>query len=182
MHDYRQNDGLPPGWFDPVEVDAYRRLIGRVSQGVVGEVGVANGRSFCSVSDLCRQQELSQIAVDVAIPVSFLTEIRGRGIHAVMIQNSSLVVAEGFNKRSLAGVFIDADHTYEAVRGDLTAWWPLVRPGGFLAGHDYGEYRQDIKTYEYVLHPENPGVMGAVRHILGEPHLVAGTVWGFWKD
>jgi hypothetical protein len=34
-------------------------------------------------------------------------------------------------------VFIDADHTYEAVRADLAAWYPKVRPGGLLAGHDY---------------------------------------------
>lgn len=34
-------------------------------------------------------------------------------------------------------VFIDADHSYEAVRKDLRAWWPHVRSGGLFAGHDY---------------------------------------------
>lgn len=34
-------------------------------------------------------------------------------------------------------VFIDADHRYPAVRDDIAAWWPKVRPGGILCGHDY---------------------------------------------
>ena len=35
-------------------------------------------------------------------------------------------------------VYIDADHSYEAVKADIDAWMPHVRDGGILAGHDYG--------------------------------------------
>ena len=35
-------------------------------------------------------------------------------------------------------VFIDTEHTEESVRRDIDAWWPLVKSGGFLSGHDYG--------------------------------------------
>jgi predicted O-methyltransferase YrrM len=34
-------------------------------------------------------------------------------------------------------VFIDAEHSYEAVRADIALWRPLVRSGGMLCGHDY---------------------------------------------
>ncbi|HEX3510380.1 MAG TPA: class I SAM-dependent methyltransferase [Solirubrobacteraceae bacterium] len=34
--------------------------------------------------------------------------------------------------------YIDGDHTYEAVREDLAAYFPLVKAGGVLAGDDYG--------------------------------------------
>lgn len=37
-------------------------------------------------------------------------------------------------------VFLDADHSYEGVRADLAAWWPKIRAGGWLCGHDYGGY------------------------------------------
>ena len=42
-----------------------------------------------------------------------------------------------FGDHSLDFVFIDANHSYEAVRGDIRFWWPKVKPGGICAGHDY---------------------------------------------
>lgn len=35
-------------------------------------------------------------------------------------------------------VYIDADHTYKCTKADNEAWWPKVKPGGHLTGHDYG--------------------------------------------
>jgi hypothetical protein len=34
-------------------------------------------------------------------------------------------------------VYIDARHDYASVIEDVSAWFPKVRPGGILAGHDY---------------------------------------------
>jgi hypothetical protein len=34
-------------------------------------------------------------------------------------------------------VYIDACHSYEAVKADIGLWWPKIRPGGILSGHDY---------------------------------------------
>jgi predicted O-methyltransferase YrrM len=34
-------------------------------------------------------------------------------------------------------VFIDALHDYENVMKDISLWWPRVRSGGILAGHDF---------------------------------------------
>ena len=42
--------------------------------------------------------------------------------------------------KSLDFIYIDADHTYEGVRSDLENYWPKLKPGGILAGHDYIEY------------------------------------------
>ena len=36
------------------------------------------------------------------------------------------------------GLFLDAHHTFESVSADLDLALPLVRPGGFVAFHDYG--------------------------------------------
>ena len=34
-------------------------------------------------------------------------------------------------------VYLDARHDARSVRDDLASWWPLVRPDGVIAGHDY---------------------------------------------
>jgi hypothetical protein len=33
--------------------------------------------------------------------------------------------------------YIDANHRYEGISVDLPTWWPKVRSGGILAGHDF---------------------------------------------
>jgi predicted O-methyltransferase YrrM len=34
-------------------------------------------------------------------------------------------------------VYIDADHSYEAVKRDIEIWLPRIRKGGIIGGHDY---------------------------------------------
>jgi len=38
-------------------------------------------------------------------------------------------------------VYIDGDHSYEGCRDDLRIWYPLIRSGGIIAGHDYGQFQ-----------------------------------------
>lgn len=42
-----------------------------------------------------------------------------------------------YGMESLDFVYLDGDHEYSAVMADLEAWWPLVKPGGIIAGHDW---------------------------------------------
>lgn len=58
-----------------------------------------------------------------------------------VLQESSQQAASRFAEAALDFVFIDANHLYEHVRNDLRAWWPKLRPGGLLTGHDYGTGR-----------------------------------------
>lgn len=52
----------------------------------------------------------------------------------------NLVTAESTDTRGLVDVdlvYIDANHLQQHVEADISAWWPTIRPGGVLAGHDY---------------------------------------------
>lgn len=53
------------------------------------------------------------------------------------LRMTSLEAAQLYEDGSLDFVFIDAQHDYASVKADIAAWAPKVRPGGFLAGHDF---------------------------------------------
>ena len=47
-------------------------------------------------------------------------------------------------------VFIDADHTKQAVLDDIAAWYPKVCAGGILSGHDYGVHQVKPAVDEWI--------------------------------
>lgn len=44
-----------------------------------------------------------------------------------------------FAPLSIDAVFIDASHAYADVKEDLQLWYPKVKSGGFVSGHDYSQ-------------------------------------------
>jgi hypothetical protein len=52
----------------------------------------------------------------------------------------SVAAAALFAPRTFDLVYIDASHVEENVLADLEAWYPKVRPGGLLCGHDWNTY------------------------------------------
>lgn len=52
-------------------------------------------------------------------------------------QQLSADAAECFADESLDFVYLDANHSHESSGHDIRVWWPKVRPGGVLCGHDF---------------------------------------------
>ena len=46
-------------------------------------------------------------------------------------------------------VYIDGIHSYQAVLSDLEHWWPLVKPGGMITGHDYDKPEVRLAILEW---------------------------------
>jgi predicted O-methyltransferase YrrM len=57
----------------------------------------------------------------------------------------SLAASLRVRNEELDFCYIDADHSYEAAKADIEAWWPKVREGGVLSGHDYVTHWQGVK-------------------------------------
>jgi hypothetical protein len=54
-----------------------------------------------------------------------------------VLRMDSVAAAAEFSDKSLPFVYLDGDHSYDGLRRDFAAWWPKVKPGGVIAGHDY---------------------------------------------
>lgn len=77
----------------------------------------------------------------------------------------SAAAAQYFANQSVDAVFVDADHSYDGVARDITAWLPKIKPGGVLCGHDFHSVHW-------------PGVVRAVQELvpIAKPVNV-GTIW-----
>lgn len=54
-----------------------------------------------------------------------------------IIRKTSQEAARRFKEECLDFVYIDARHSYEGCKEDITYWWPKLKKGGVFAGHDY---------------------------------------------
>jgi hypothetical protein len=56
---------------------------------------------------------------------------------------------EDVDDESFDYIYIDGDHTYEGCKRDMELWWPKVKEGGMLAGHDIAmpEVRQAVEEF-----------------------------------
>jgi len=75
-------------------------------------------------------------AVHDSVLARFAAEIDSGQV--VVVRRRSLDAAGAFADASLDWVYIDGDHRYEGVKADLEAYYSKVKPGGWLAGDDYG--------------------------------------------
>jgi len=91
-------------------------------------------------------------------------------------------------------VYVDARHDYAGVKEDLEAWWPKLRKGGLLAGHDFipdgivkeGDFGVQKAVHEFVgKHGYEIQSISSKRNDGGrmEPQRVDGgwTTWYFIK-
>jgi len=62
-----------------------------------------------------------------------------------IIKGSSHEIHKDFKDESIDFLFIDGCHTYEGVKKDLQLWYPKVKKGGVISGHDYNEITAGIK-------------------------------------
>lgn len=143
------------GWF-------YKYL---VDQGYTkfAEIGVWKGHSISFLANLLKgKSDIEIYAIDlfdetykytptdssadenIRKQVEFIYQIYQENLKRTNTRNmitdvkgSSWDMADVFSDGQLDVAFIDADHSYDSVKKDITAWFPKIRKGGILSGHDY---------------------------------------------
>ena len=67
---------------------------------------------------------------------AFSENMKILGSRFKLIKESSTNAATQLEDDSYDFIFIDADHSMKAVLQDLDSYWPKLRVGGIMAGHD----------------------------------------------
>lgn len=95
-----------------------------------------------------------------------------------IIRDWSAAAAFQMADNSIDFVYIDANHSEKACTADIESWYRVVKPGGWLLGHDYGYSRM-----------RRVGVQAAVTKYLANHGLILDALtqerrypsWGFIK-
>ena len=128
------------------------------------EIGVQFGKSSASAvfqspegvkfyfCDILDQPRLAPPFQNLLSRAEFF-ETEGLNTVGTYILGDSPEVAKTWDKGELAMIFIDGDHSYNAVKADILAWTPFLKHGGWILFHDY-----DIFT--------SPAVQEAVNELI----------------
>lgn len=169
-----------PGWFSDNEGRAFREEVLKRGVGVkVLEMGVYLGRSSSWVVEpiLSRGGEYTAVDLWEKLPIHPDASRKRSGFEWHMwkvgawdhpkfkiVQEDSIKAAASFPDQSFDVVFIDGAHERKYVEADIRAWWPKVRCGGVMVGHDYG-----AKHW--------PDVKAVVDEVWGSPDRLVDTLW-----
>jgi len=130
-------------------------LLFRMKKGsICCEVGVLNGAFSVQINTIVKPKKLHLVDLWKHQPEGYKDEcnlsdtiqnkkrenvetIFKHAPNVVIHQGFSTEVAKEFDDSYFDFVYIDANHSYEAVLADLEAYAPKVKERGFLCGHDY---------------------------------------------
>lgn len=124
-----------------------RELIRKNNYKSFVEIGVWNGKVSKYLLKICKLDEI--ICVDNYSTSNCMgsrrevTKARNKAIklkndnRVTFLEVTSKEAEQRVKDNSIDIIFIDAEHSYNSVRGDIELWYPKVREGGILAGHDY---------------------------------------------
>ena len=68
-----------------------------------------------------------------------------------IIKNLSTEAVKQFEDNYFDWVYVDASHDFESVKEDMEIWWPKIKQGGYLAGHDYSYNPVNKSVNEFII-------------------------------
>ncbi len=81
--------------------------------------------------------DISNSSIESNVWYDAMKAISGFEERALMLRMYSSQAAKLFPDGSLDFIYIDANHKYDYVKEDIELWWPKLKSGGMISGHDY---------------------------------------------
>ena len=119
--------------------------------------------------DGCNRADLPVMALSVA------ARFRGVDRYHLMIA-PSLTAAPSFGENSLDFVYIDANHAKDWCLADIHVWWPKLKIGGVMGGHDFYDRHDDLQECGVA-----SAVLDFMQEIAQRPHITFCSSWWFQK-
>lgn len=118
---------------------------------VIAELGTFVGEYAQKIIDLAEPRELYIVDIfatkagtqwnvhvdDMSLYFNVLTEKYHNNKNINVIKSTTKDFLETISENILDAVYIDADHSYTAVKEDLNLSYLKIKSGGFICGHDY---------------------------------------------
>jgi predicted O-methyltransferase YrrM len=79
------------------------------------------------------------------IKTVFLENIAPFNDRVEFINETAVDAVDKIPNNSLDYIFIDGDHSYEAVNRDIRNYYSKVKSGGIFAGHDFSWHKQEVQ-------------------------------------
>lgn len=155
------------GWgYEKEHLKWYKDKLKKIKNGKVVEIGVYGGASILCIADLCMKNNIKIYGIDpwenttivngrniknsideINILTRKMVDARTNLENIIkklnysninLIQNTSEEASLNFKNNDIDIVYIDGDHSYEAVSKDLKIWHKKIKQNGIIWGDDYG--------------------------------------------
>jgi hypothetical protein len=162
------------GWMTPLELE-WLQVVAQKYKNVL-EVGSWKGRSTKALLESGKKvyavdtwlgsddpQDLThQMAKQEDVFAEFKKNV-GHYTNLKTIKKDSLAAAAMFSDKTIDMVFLDACHTYEAVKADIEAWLPKARK--IICGHDYADGWPGVKKAVDEKFPKGVKTVGSIWYV-----------------
>ena len=202
------------GWFSPANQRALEKALrrhGRPGLRVL-EIGTWKGLSTSVIARVVKELGGHVYCIDTwagnvgvggahkqvlvkDVFAVFRTNMKLLGLWEVVrpIYMDSAVAPEILRDQFFDVIFIDADHRYEFVKGDVTRLLPKLKPGGIICGDDCEVFYRDVPAefIEQHCHQDfailngrgyHPGVIKALHELWGGDYQLEPDSTFWWKQ
>lgn len=155
-----------------VKCGSYRPAIvyiaNNLGQGLIGaEIGVEKGLNALFIINIIQPKMLYLIDPWNNFMDEDSKEIIGEAqylqtLHLLKDYSNKTIIrktsleAVDLIKEELDFIYIDGDHSYSGVYCDISKWYPKVKQGGIIAGHDFLTFNVEKAVKEFIMQHKIP--------------------------